>query len=121
MTDDLLRKMEGAARGAAPDAELADLSERAVIVSYLRGIQGTLLDLKARIEQSHKSHYTVDEVATRIGRSPYTVRRYVADGIITAIRIPGAGPRGRLLVPHEELQRLIAAGRGGAIPDALGA
>ncbi len=69
-------------------------------------------ELRRRIEGQHKSHYTIEEVAALTGRAPYTVRSWVKDGLIAATRIQGTGPKGRLLVPHGEIQRLVAAGRG---------
>ena len=64
-----------------------------------------------------KDHLTVDEFADDVGRSAYTVRRWVAEGRVRAIRVRDGGPRGRLLIPRGELDRVIDAGRGGAVPD----
>jgi excisionase family DNA binding protein len=62
-----------------------------------------------------KSHMTIDEVAESVGRTPYTVRRWISEGRIVATRLQGTGPRGRLLVARTELDRLIHEGLGGSI------
>jgi excisionase family DNA binding protein len=59
-----------------------------------------------------KSHYTVDEVARLVGRSAYTVRRWIGERRINASRIAETGPRGRLLIAREEVAKLIAEGKG---------
>jgi hypothetical protein len=51
------------------------------------------------------------------GRTEYTVHRWVAENKLQAIRIAGGGPRGRLLIPRTELQRLGAAGKGVHVPE----
>jgi hypothetical protein len=57
-----------------------------------------------------QQHHTIDEFARRVGRATYTVRGWIARGLLRAIRLEGTGPRGRLLVPHEELDRLLSSG-----------
>ncbi len=64
-----------------------------------------------------KEHYVVEEVAAMTGRSEYTVRRWVSQGQLRAIRISEGGPRGRLLIPRAEIERLVAAAKGGKIAD----
>jgi excisionase family DNA binding protein len=73
-----------------------------------------LLALHARRQ---KSHLTVEEVAEVIGRSAYTVRRWIAEGRINAVRVEGTGPRGRLLIPRSELEKIGGGGLGGDVPD----
>ena len=52
------------------------------------------------------------------GRSCYTVRRWITEKKLTAIRLRDGGPRGKLLIPRSEIERLIAAGRGAEVPGA---
>ncbi len=99
-----------------PDPLLA-LDDRLVVV--LDRLFGAVEEIRAQLAGKHKSHLTVDEVAAAIGRSPYTVREYIRQGRIRAIRVDGTGPKGRLLVPREELSRLIPAGLAGRVPVVL--
>lgn len=78
-----------------------------------------ILDLIQEIHQfvtsRAKSHYTVEEIAHQVGRSEYTVRKWIKDGDISAIRVDGTGPRGRLLIPREEILRLVSQARGSRV------
>ena len=56
-----------------------------------------------------KDFYTVEEVAEALGRSAYTVRRWILEKKLSATRVQG-GPRGRLLVRREDFDRLVANG-----------
>ena len=70
-----------------------------------------------KIEQGKsKSHYTIDEVAAYVRRTAYTVRRWIKEKKICAERVSGTGPKGRLLIPREELDKLIHRGLGGSLP-----
>lgn len=82
----------------------------------LSQILDELKQLRDRLEGVRKLWYTVDEIAQATGRTPYTIRRWVKEGRINAIRVSGTGPRGRLLIAHEEVSRLIGLGMGSEIP-----
>src|SRR5947209_3581496 len=73
--------------------------------------------LRGLVEGSHKPLLTVEEVARLTGRAAYTVRTWIKQGRLAATRIHGSGPKGRLLIPREQLDRLLAAGRGESAPD----
>src|SRR5262245_53211033 len=78
----------------------------------LASLENTLKGLQELLRGRSKSHFVVEEIAQITGRSPYTIRRWVGEGKLHAIRLRDGGPRGRLLIPRTELERLIAAGRG---------
>jgi excisionase family DNA binding protein len=82
----------------------------------LRQIVDELREIHEMLAGARKAFYTVDEVAELTGRTPYTVRRWVSEGRICATRVQGTGPRGRLLIAHDQLQQLIGSGRGGTVP-----
>lgn len=89
------------------------------ILPLIRGIYSALDDIRTQLGGLRKSHYTVEEVASATGRAPYTVRVWVKQGRIRAIRVPGTGPKGRLLVPREEFQKLVGSGLAGRAHAAL--
>ena len=86
------------------------------VVAMLADLQSAVQEIQAHLAGATKSHYTVEEVAEKTGRAPYTVRSWIKARRIRADRVTGTGPRGRLLVPREELTRLIGLGLGGRIP-----
>lgn len=83
------------------------------LYDLILGVSAKLDEICEYLSNCHKAHYTVQEAARAVGRTDYTIRRHIADGVINAVRAPGSGPKGRLLVPRAELQRLVALGRGG--------
>jgi excisionase family DNA binding protein len=92
------------------------------VLDLLREIQTAVDELRRRLDGSLKPLLTVEEIAELTGRAPFTVRRWIKQGILSATRTNGSGPRGRLLVSREQVQRLVGLGRGGSIPAAwLGA
>jgi excisionase family DNA binding protein len=106
--DQLARSVE------AIQASLTELSSR-----RLPALEGGLDELRALLAPRRKDFYLVEEVAALAGRSEYTVRRWVAEGKLRATRLAEGGPRGRLLIPRAEMQRLIATGKGDGIPDTV--
>lgn len=76
-------------------------------------------DIRSQLAAKRKDHYTVEEIADIVGRSAYTVRRWISEGRIKAIRIDGTGPKGRLLVPRDQLDTLVGTGMGTSIPAAV--
>lgn len=67
-------------------------------------------EVRRILDGRSKSHYTVEEVAGLTGRAPYTVRTWIKEGRVRATRVSATGPKGRLLVAREELQKLVTAG-----------
>ena len=83
-----------------------------------------LAELERKLDRLHdllaarrKDQLTVAEFAEAVGRSAYTLRRWIGEGRVRAVRIADGGPKGRLLIARSELDRVIAAAAGGAIPD----
>lgn len=94
-----------------------DQAGTAQVLGMLRTLDAKVEGLRLLLSQHRKETYTVEEYARLVGRSAYTTRRWVAEGKLQAIRVQGTGPRGRLLIPRSELDRLVASGHGGDIPD----
>lgn len=83
------------------------LGELFVVV---QGLEAKLDEIHGQITGQLKPFYSVEEVASLVDRSAYTVRRWVSEGLIKAVRVPGTGSKGRLLIPREELKKLIVLG-----------
>lgn len=82
----------------------------------LKELPGVIADLKATVQGAQKEWLTVREVADLTGRSDFTVRRWIKEEKIDAIRIEGSGSKGQLLIPRSELRKLIPIGKGSQIP-----
>ena len=54
------------------------------------------------------NHYTVSEVAQKIGVTPETVRRYIREGKLKATKEISIGMKKIWVISHEELQNFIA-------------
>jgi excisionase family DNA binding protein len=72
-----------------------------------------LHEIRELLAGARKPVLTVEEVAALTGRTPYTVRRWIALGRIRATRVNGSGPKGRLLMAREQLDSLLGEGKGG--------
>ena len=77
-------------------------------MSVAQKILERLDEIGERVNGARKEYLRVEEFGQLTGRSAYTVRRWVAEKRIDAIRIDGTGPRGRLLIPRSELRKLVA-------------
>lgn len=96
---------------AGPPGDLAPLIRQVLeVLPLIPLILAGVGDIRMQLSGLRKSHHTVEEVAEATGRAPYTVRTWIKEERIRAIRVPGTGPKGRLLIPHEELEKLVAAG-----------
>src|SRR4051794_11890632 len=98
-----------------PDLERLLPVLRSALADLLSPVWAELEHIREALQTQRKPHYTVAEVAKLTGRTPYTVRRWITDSKIKAIRISGTGPKGRLLISREELDTLIAVGMGGHV------
>jgi excisionase family DNA binding protein len=90
---------------AAPSAEFAAMHAALALI-------GRRVDeLVEHARGKAKPLLTVEEVAAEVGRSNYTCRSWIKSGKLKATRVQGTGPRGRLLVRREDLDRLLDGGR----------
>lgn len=80
-----------------------------LILSKLNDLFNRMNDIESMFKGRFKSHFTVEEVAERTGRAPYTVRtHWIKNGLLAASKLRG----GKLLIEARELDRFIASGQG---------
>lgn len=103
-----------AAVSTDPDQGLGvpPLENTATLLAMIPRILWSVERLQQQMSPPQKDFHTIEEVAALVRRTPYTIRSWVKDGRISATRVTGTGPRGRLLVPRAELSKLIKAGPG---------
>jgi excisionase family DNA binding protein len=72
-------------------------------------VSGLRHDLKAALAPKWKTKpfYTVKELAKHLGRSTYTIRRWIRDGKLQAVKLNSGGPRDPYLIEHREVQELL--------------
>ncbi len=85
------------------------------VIEILHYLKIAVEDIRDQLSKKRKENLAVEEVAELVGRTPYTVRRWISEGRIKAVRIAGCGPKGRLLIAHDQVDRLIAGGMGGDV------
>jgi hypothetical protein len=124
---DMTQRLQERANLFDPGFDVHPLDQVQHLVPMLREIRVAVADLRYQLEHAvaelradlagkRKSHFTVEEVGALAGRAPYTVRTWIKLGLIKAIRVAGTGPKGRLLVPREELEKVVNRGSGADIP-----
>jgi excisionase family DNA binding protein len=89
------------------------------LVDVLGRLFREIAEIRALLAGRVKSHYAVEELAEITGRSAYTIRRWISEGRLDATRIEGTGPRGKLLIARDQVQRLVTSGIGDRIPPTL--
>jgi excisionase family DNA binding protein len=103
-----------------PDPVLHRLSAMERLLAAVSAALPTMMEkldlLRELLANRRKFQFTTDEVAEMTGRSGYTIRRWIAEGKLKAIRVAEGGPRGRLLIPRSELERLVGRGLGAQVP-----
>jgi excisionase family DNA binding protein len=87
------------------------------LLRQIPAIRDGLDELRSLLSGRRKSLLTVEEFAREVGRSAYTVREWHRAGKISAIRVSGTGPKGRLLIAREELDRVVGAGLADKVAD----
>lgn len=90
-----------------------------LLLILLRQILDTVTRLDGRLAVEQKAFFTVAEFASLVGRSSYTVRRWIAEQRLNGMRVADSGPKGRWLIARQELDRVIESGSGGNIPPRL--
>jgi excisionase family DNA binding protein len=93
----------------------SDVETSATLLPWIERILVEIEGIRDLLEGRRKDYYTTVEIADAVGRSEYTVRRWIAAGLLPAVRVDGTGPRGRLLVPRSAFEDLVRSGRAGKV------
>lgn len=94
----------------------ADPNALSVVLAAIQDLAAKVDAIRDELAGRTKPFFSVEEVAGMMDRAEYTVRTWIREGHLRAIRVGNSGPRGRLLIPREELQRLVESGRGSNVP-----
>lgn len=108
-----MQSSQGALLTSDHAAELAGVAPH--LADALAKLNAKVDDIHRMVAGKTKSHFTVEEIAEQTGRSAYTVRRWISEGLITATRVSAGGPRGRLLIAAAELAKLVGDGKGSSL------
>jgi hypothetical protein len=104
--------------GSGPAGNASDRIEQ--ILGMIPGLVAAVGEIRQLLSGRQKDFYAVEEFAELVRRAPYTVRSWIRDGRVSAIRVSGTGPRGRLLIPRAEINKVIDTGLGGQVPADIG-
>ena len=104
------------ARGASTPETGVDHSILLQINDTLRELADRLACLERKLEPAAKEYLTVEEFAELVGRSAYTVREWLKSGKIRGERVVGTGPRGRWIIPRNQLRLIVENGGGASVP-----
>ena len=92
-----------------------DMPEGEAIAHELRQLRLTMQKLDNTITtfcdqmqaERHKLFYSVKEVAELVGRSPYTIRRWVREGTIEGVHPDGTNSSA-IVIPRQQVEMLLA-------------
>ncbi len=72
--------------------------------------------IRQRVRANAKDFYKVEEFAQLAHRGTGKVRGWIARGSIESVRVAGKGPRGKLMIPGKELEKLFLGKLGVHVP-----
>lgn len=110
--------METASHSSHATTRDTDSASLRQIMALLVELKAELAGVKSALGSRQKPVLTIEEIAELTGRSAYTIRRWVKERRLTATRIQGTGPKGRLLVSRDEIDKILRSGLGANVPDA---
>jgi excisionase family DNA binding protein len=95
--------------GATPNSDQERLLES------IDALHATIQKMDRRLDDQSTQYYTVTEFAKLVKRSDYTVRRWIKLKKINAFKVKGSGPKGRWLIPRDQLARVLDSGLGASL------